>query len=645
MLKKVSIIFLVISALFIIFNFNTSNAVTSGDYTYEVKTDGTIKITAYNGTAENFNIPSTIDGKKVTELGFGAFEGVKIKNLTIPSTITRIDHRVFADSQIETVTIPSTVTSMGSAVFSGNTTLKTATINANIDTLPNATFSGCSNLTKVTLASNINTLDLQAFVYCSNLKDLSFLNTVEHIGQQCFSFCYAFDKVVIPPNVKIIDNGAFEETVNVDLSKTRLVKFGEYYAIGTEITTEGTYNYDYAYRVLDLVNQQRKANGLSELTMDQELLDAAMLRSAELSVYYSHDRPTGLTCFSASSTLNMAGENIAMYQFSPEEVMTDWINSPDHRANILNSGYKSIGIGCFYQNGAYHWVQCFGRNLQQEAKRPSNSTGEKRIYVGDDYINLSLSTENVRVRPGQTATVTIKNNNVKSNSNCATWTSSNTGVAIVDKNGNIKGIKNGETTITVKLGLDTKSITVFVQQFEDVKKGDWYLSAINYCYERGIILGATETEFRPTKNITRGMIVTILWRMEGEPVVTGVKDFPDVNTTEYYAKAVRWASKNGVVNGYNNGTFGPNDNITREQLATILCNYAKYKGKNVNITADTSKFVDWHTTTGYARLAMNWAIATGVITGKYEGTKVDPQGTASRAEAASMIYKYCTKVK
>ena len=76
-----------------------------------------------------------------------------------------------------------------------------------------------------------------------------------------------------------------------------------------------------------------------------------------------------------------------------------------------------------------------------------------------------------------------------------------------------------------------------------------------------------------------------------------------------------------------------------------LCNYAKYKGKNVNITADTSKFVDWHTTTGYARPAMNWAIATGVITGKYEGTKVDPQGTASRAEAASMIYKYCTKVK
>ena len=157
-------------------------------------------------------------------------------------------------------------------------------------------------------------------------------------------------------------------------------------------------------------------------------------------------------------------------------------------------------------------------------------------------------------------------------------------------------------------------------------------------------MGATDTEFRPTKNITRGMIVTILWRMEGKPKVTGIEDFPDV-TGQYYYNAVRWAAKNKIVSGYNNGKFGPNDNITREQLATILCNYAKYKGKNVNKTVDTSKYKDWYKVTGYARPAMSWAVSTGVITGKYNGTKVDPQGTASRAEAAGMIYNYCTKIK
>ena len=128
--------------------------------------------------------------------------------------------------------------------------------------------------------------------------------------------------------------------------------------------------------------------------------------------------------------------------------------------------------------------------------------------------------------------------------------------------------------------------------------------------------GATETEFRPDKNITRGMIVTILYRMEGEPTVTSGKDFPDVSIKQYYGNAVKWASAKNIVNGYNNGNFGPNDNITREQLAVILNNYAKYKGKNVNKTADISKYNDWYKITGYARPAMNWAVATGGINGK-----------------------------
>lgn len=132
--------------------------------------------------------------------------------------------------------------------------------------------------------------------------------------------------------------------------------------------------------------------------------------------------------------------------------------------------------------------------------------------------------------------------------------------------------------------------------------------------------------------------------MEGEPKVTGIEDFPDV-TGQYYYDAVRWAAKDKIVSGYNSGKFGPNDNITREQLATILCNYAKYKNQNVNLSTDTSKYKDWYKITGYARPAMDWAVATGVITGKYNGTKVDPQGTATRAEAACMIYNYCTKIK
>ena len=180
--------------------------------------------------------------------------------------------------------------------------------------------------------------------------------------------------------------------------------------------------------------------------------------------------------------------------------------------------------------------------------------------------------------------------------------------------------------------------------FIDVTQNSWYYHTVKYVYEANIIKGANAYEFRPNANITRGMIVTILWRMEGSPKVTGVKDFTDVKG-QYYYDAVRWAAKNGVVNGYGDGRFGPNANITREQLATILCNYSKYKKKYVSSTVNTSKYKDWYKVSSYAKSSISWAIATGVITGKDNGTRIDPLGTATRAEAAGMIYNYCTKIK
>ena len=259
--------------------------------------------------------------------------------------------------------------------------------------------------------------------------------------------------------------------------------------------------------------------------------------------------------------------------------------------------------------------------------------------------DIKLNTTNVKLGIGQTKKLTAAFEPSNASVQIMKFTSSNEKVAKVRQDGLITAVGTGSATITITCAGITKKIQVSALPFKDVKSGDWFYTAVEYCYNKRIIMGATETEFRPTKNITRGMIVTILWRMEGEPKVTGVGDFPDVTNGQYYYNAVRWAAKNKIVNGYNSGKFGPNDNITREQLATILCNYAKYKGKNVNKTAETSNFKDWYKVTGYARPAMSWAVATGVITGKYNGTKVDPQGTASRAEAAGMIYNYCTKIK
>lgn len=181
--------------------------------------------------------------------------------------------------------------------------------------------------------------------------------------------------------------------------------------------------------------------------------------------------------------------------------------------------------------------------------------------------------------------------------------------------------------------------------FKDVSKNAWYFRAVQYCYEKRMILGTTDTEFKPDSKLTRGMLITILHRMEGSPNKTGESKFPDVqDPSAYYYVAVKWGTENKIINGYNNGKFGPNNLITREQLAVILSNYCRYKGKYKTTSGDISKFKDGSKVSGFAKAGMQWAVGSGVITGTSQGI-LNPQGTATRAEAASMLYKYCMNIK
>ena len=179
--------------------------------------------------------------------------------------------------------------------------------------------------------------------------------------------------------------------------------------------------------------------------------------------------------------------------------------------------------------------------------------------------------------------------------------------------------------------------------FNDVKTSDWYYDSVKYAFATGMIYGNTDTTFNPKGNLTRGMLVTILHRMEGFPTGTG-KNFSDVKQGQYYYDAVKWAAGAKVVSGYDNGKFGPNDNITREQLAAILMNYAKYKGKNTSARANLNKFADNKKISSYFRDSVSWAVANKIISGKDNGKNVDPKGTATRAEVAAMLSNYCSYV-
>ena len=201
--------------------------------------------------------------------------------------------------------------------------------------------------------------------------------------------------------------------------------------------------------------------------------------------------------------------------------------------------------------------------------------------------------------------------------------------------------ENGNAEIVVNI-LDTQNPKL---PFTDVNENYWFYTAVKYNYENKMILGLNDTTFAPNKTLTRAMLVTILHRMEGMPYQAGVSKFPDVqDTTAYYYVAVKWATANNIVSGYDNGNFGPNDPITREQLAVILNQYCKYKGKYKAVTADLNQFKDANKISSFAKWGMNWAVGSGVITGNAETKTLNPQGTATRAETASMLYKYCLNI-
>jgi len=178
--------------------------------------------------------------------------------------------------------------------------------------------------------------------------------------------------------------------------------------------------------------------------------------------------------------------------------------------------------------------------------------------------------------------------------------------------------------------------------FSDVIDTDWFYNDVKYVYENGLMNGTSDSTFEPNETTTRGMIVTLLWRLEGMPDSTD-STFIDVKEGQYYSKAVGWAAANDIVSGYGGGKFGPLDYITREQMAAILYRYADYKGYNVSARANLSVYKDINEISEYATEYMEWANAKGLITGTSHET-LSPQGNALRSQVAAILKRFCENV-
>ncbi len=272
----------------------------------------------------------------------------------------------------------------------------------------------------------------------------------------------------------------------------------------------------------------------------------------------------------------------------------------------------------------------------------SGSSTSYSISTSSKVENGSISVSPVRASKNSTITITVKPDEGYELSK----------LTVTDKNGDkIKVTDKGNDKYTFTMPASNAEISAsFVKvatpdtglPFRDIERSDWYYEAVKYVYAEGM-MGETATDlFSPKQTITRGMIVTILYRLENEPEISG-NPFTDVAENAYYKEAIVWGAANGIIKGYGNGKVRPNDSITREQIAAILYRYAQYKGIKISNLSELSAFKDAASVSPYAVEAMLWAVGNGIMQGNGNGV-LNPTGTATRAVAAQMMMNFCKEI-
>ena len=271
----------------------------------------------------------------------------------------------------------------------------------------------------------------------------------------------------------------------------------------------------------------------------------------------------------------------------------------------------------------------------------SSSSGSTRYTVSvEDTDNGSVKVSPTRASKGSTVTVTVKPDEGYELDKLTVTDKNGDSVKLTDKGDGKYTFKMPASKVTVEAVFTAVEPEPEGLPFTDVTSGDWFYDAVAYVYDKGMMEGTTDTTFAPAMNLTRSMIAQVLYNLEERPEAPGAAGFPDVAAGAWYADAVNWAAARGIVKGYDTGAFGPEDSVTREQLAAILYRYAQAKGYDttqggmaVREFSDSASISDW------AQTAMSWAVNAQVLSGKGNGV-LDPQGTATRAEVAQMLMNF-----
>lgn len=442
------------------------------------------------------------------------------------------------------------------------------------------------------------------------------------------------ERDVTPPEVVtgLSQSKDHEKTVTWKASVSEDTAYYEVWVNGTYVGKIPADKKEYSYDLSKLI----------EVTADEYIFTVAVVAVDEAGncsvpvrtslIFESSDKPevnvvSVAKCDSVTVETSVSFEELKKQL--PEAVKVQLSNDAEQSVKVIwdKGSYNPEKNGSYKLEGTL--------DLDETVKNPDNLKAEITVVVKDAMVTVSFDID------GETSKAEIVKGSAPGDKLPADPTKK--GWIFMGWNTQKDG-KGTDVTADTKFKEDTIVYAIFVKlPYDDVdmETGDWFYDAVVYAYQNGLMTGLDKTTFGPYDTLSRAQFAVILWRAAGSPETAFDGRYPDVAPGEWYSDAVSWATKVKVIEGYTyNGYFGTADNITREQMAVMMYRYAKVQGMDISKTADLDKFKDGGSVSEFAREAMEWAVGSGIIQGKYNGTTIDPQGNTARSECAIILMRY-----
>ena len=531
----------------------------------------------------------------------------KTGSLTIPDSVTSIgDSAFWGCTGLTSITIPDSVTSIGNVVFYGCTGLTSITIPDSVTSIGNVVFYDCSGLTSITIPDSVTNIGWSAFVSCSSLTSITIPDSVTNISDYAFSDCSSLTSVYFMGDAPEIGDGVFcvydmETQTNIIIPDLML-----YYIDGKEGWTSPTWK-GYPTATWMPVHEHSYTDTVIAPTCTEQgyTVHTCKCSDSYIDTYIDalgHDYGDW-TQTKAPTCTEKGAEKRTCSRCDTFE--TREIDALGH-TEVVDAAVPATCTEAGKTEGK-HCAAC-NTVLVAQKKIPA---------LGHDFGDWTQT---------KAPTCTEKGAEKRVCSRCDTFETRE-----IDALGH-----KYENGVCVQCGEKDPNEQPTIE-FVDVPQKAWYVEAVNYAVRNGLMNGVGNDQFNPEGSMTRAMLVTVLWRYEGEPEA-GKNTFSDVPNGQWYTKAVAWAAENGIVGGVGNNRFDPNGEITREQMATILFRYAEKKGIDTSKRGSLNIFSDEKQLSAYAKDAVQWAVAEQIINGS-DG-KLLPQGSATRAQVATILMRF-----